>query len=121
MKEFIRVMKALSDPNRVRILKLLQHQQELCVCELHPLIGLAQSTVSKHMKLLEEADLVHYYKQGSWIIYQLSDGEESVYAKTMLANLTDWLSDDPVLEKMLETVPKVIREPNCSQYTRLPL
>ncbi len=115
MKAFIRVMKALSDPNRVRILKLLQHQQELCVCELQPLIGLAQSTVSKHLKLLEEAGLIHYRKQGSWIIYQLSDGNESVYAQTMLANLTDWLSDDPVLKKMLETTPDIIRERNCNQ------
>ncbi len=52
MKDFIRVMKALSDPNRVRIVKLLQ-LKELCVCEFQELLGLAQSTVSKHLKVLK--------------------------------------------------------------------
>lgn len=40
MKQFIRIMKAMSDPNRVRIIKLLQ-RKELCVCELRELLGLA--------------------------------------------------------------------------------
>ena len=59
MRSFIRVMKALSDPNRVKIIKLLENN-ELCVCEIHSLLGLAQSTVSKHLKILEEADLVNF-------------------------------------------------------------
>ena len=57
MKAFIRVMKALSDPNRVRVVKLLQ-AEELCVCEIKEVLGLAQSTVSKHMKILEDAGLL---------------------------------------------------------------
>jgi len=44
MKEFIRVMKALSDPNRVKIVKMLQYK-ELCVCELRALLKIAQPTV----------------------------------------------------------------------------
>ena len=50
MKSFTRVMKAMSDPNRVRVIKLLQIK-ELCVCEIQALLGLAQSTVSKHSVL----------------------------------------------------------------------
>jgi ArsR family transcriptional regulator len=57
MKAFIRVMKALSDPNRVKIMKMLE-AKELCVCEITAILGLAQSTVSKHLKILEDADLV---------------------------------------------------------------
>ena len=56
MKKFIKVMKALSDPNRVKMVKLLQHK-EMCVCEIQAALGLAQSTVSKHLKILEEAGL----------------------------------------------------------------
>ena len=67
MTETTAVLKALSDPNRVRILKLLG-TKEFCVCELQDLVALAQSTVSKHMKLLEEAGLVDFRKDGSWII-----------------------------------------------------
>ena len=56
MKEFIKVVKALSDPNRVKIVKMLQHKS-LCVCEMRAALGVAQPTVSKHLKILEEAGL----------------------------------------------------------------
>ena len=113
MKQFIRVMKALSDPNRVRIIKILNNK-ELCVCELKDLIGLAQSTVSKHLKVLEEAGLVDYRKEGSWFIYRLTKGEESEYAKVMLENLTGWLDDEPQLQKMVARLSQVDRERICA-------
>jgi len=112
MKVFIRVMKALSDPNRVRMIKMLG-RQELCVCEFTSLFGLAQSTVSKHLRILEEAGLVDYRKEGSWIIYRLASGEESDYARVMLENLCDWLDDDPILQKMLLQLPQVARDRIC--------
>ena len=113
VKLFIRIMKALSDPNRVRFIKLLG-TKELCVCELRQLIGLAQSTVSKHLKILEEAGMVTYRKEGSWIIYRLTQGEESGYAKAMLDNLEGWLTDDPQLQEMLGRLPQIDRERNCA-------
>ena len=54
MKIFLKVMRALSDPNRVKIVKMLQHKA-MCVCELRAALGVAQPTVSKHLKILEEA------------------------------------------------------------------
>jgi len=57
MKSFIKVMKALSDPNRVKIVKLLQ-QKIMCVCELKAALGIAQPSVSKHLKILEDAKTV---------------------------------------------------------------
>ncbi|MCK5070768.1 MAG: winged helix-turn-helix transcriptional regulator [Desulfocapsa sp.] len=113
MKHFIRVMKALSDPNRVRIIKLLG-RKELCVCEIQSLLELAQSTVSKHMKLLEEAGMVEFRKDGSWIIYQLTDGEESAYAKVMIKNLSDWLDDDLELQNMILKLALVDQERICA-------
>jgi len=106
-------MKALSDPNRVRLIKLLGCK-ELCVCELQDLIGLAQSTVSKHLKVLEEAGLVDYRKEGSWFIYRLSDGEESEYAAVMLKNLQGWLDEEPQLQKMMTRLSQVDRERICA-------
>ena len=44
MKEFIKVMKALSDPNRVKLLKILQKRMR-CVCEIQAVLGIAQPTV----------------------------------------------------------------------------
>jgi len=111
MKVFIRVMKALSDPNRVRVIKLLQ-SGELCVCEIKEVLGLAQSTVSKHMKILEDAGLVKKNRQGTWMIYSLADGGESAYAKTMLSKLGGWLDDDTELDRLRKVLPAaaVLRE-----------
>lgn len=80
MKEFTQVMKALSDPNRVKILKMLQHKR-MCVCEIHEGL-IAQPTVSKHLKLLELAGLVRHEKEGLWVNYFLANGESSPYAAT---------------------------------------
>ena len=104
MKQFIRVMKALSDPSRVQALKLLEHRP-LCVCELQVLLGLAQSTVSKHMKNLEDAGLVSREKKGTWIIYRLADGSESVYAAEMLARMPGWLNKEDTLIEMILNLP----------------
>ncbi len=105
-------MKALSDPNRVRVLKLLQ-EGELCVCEIQNVLGLAQSTVSKHMKLLEDAGLVDRKRQGTWILYSLADGSESPYAKTMLGELRQWLDEDEQLGSMLKALPKAAVLRDC--------
>jgi ArsR family transcriptional regulator len=105
MRQFIQVMKALSDPNRVAVLKILE-QGELCVCEIQHLLQLAQPTVSKHMKLLEEAGLVMRRRQGTWILYSLSDGEEPCYARTMLDQLKGWLKDEPAVRNMTQKLPE---------------
>lgn len=108
MKQLIQVMKALSDPNRVAVLKILE-QGELCVCEIQHLSSLAQPTVSRHMKLLEEACLVKRRRQGTWILYSLSNGEESPYARTMLVQLKDWLQDDPGVRQMMQLLPEAAK------------
>lgn len=92
MKDFIRVMKALSDPNRARILKLLQ-QKTLCVNEITGIIKLSQPTVSKHLKILKNAGLVVSKKRGMWMYYQISNGADSPYAATMLGSLRHWLNE----------------------------
>jgi len=104
MKPFLRIMKALSDPNRVRALKLLENRA-LCVCEIQEALGIAQPTVSSHMKILEDAGLVNKERQGTWMIYSQADGSESVYVGAMLATLKGWLNDDAELQKMLKALP----------------
>ncbi len=112
MRDFIKVMKALSDPNRVRVLKALE-QRECCVCELQELLGLAQSTVSKHLKLLEEARLIDYSKDGLWVNYRLCEGGDNPYAATALGNLRDWFQDDPEIGDLTERLKDVNRETLC--------
>jgi ArsR family transcriptional regulator len=66
------VFKALSDPARVRIVNLLARSAEaVCVCELTPAVGLAQPTVSHHLKKLVRAGLLHREQRGTWAYYSL--------------------------------------------------
>lgn len=108
MKEFIRVMKALSDPARVRIMKMLQHKT-MCVCEIQTALDKAQSTTSKHLKILEDAGLITYQKNGLWVNYQLADGTQSPYAASLLGNLRHWLEDDPEIREMVTQLPVIDR------------
>jgi ArsR family transcriptional regulator len=112
MRKFIKVMKALSDPNRVKMVKLLQHKV-MCVCEIQAALGLAQSTVSKHLKILEEAGLIKYYKDKLWVNYSLADGTDSPYAANLLGSLRHWLDDDPGLAGIVEKLPTIRREDIC--------
>lgn len=114
MRHFIKVMKALSDPNRVKILKLLQHKK-MCVCELQGVLGVSQPTVSKHLKVLQEAGLVTYKKDGLWVNYSLADGSESPYAASMLGNLRHWLEDDPEIAEMIPTLTQFNRYEICAR------
>ena len=67
-----RVFKALSDPARVRIVNLLaQSPEPVCVCELTPAVGLAQPTVSHHLKKLVQAGLLQREQRGVWAFYTL--------------------------------------------------
>ncbi len=112
MKEFIKVMKALSDPNRVKILKMLQFKS-MCVCEMQAALGIAQPTVSNHLKVLEDARLVSYRKSGLWVNYYLTDGDDNPYAATLLGNLRHWLKDDPEIARLLKDLPSIRREDIC--------
>jgi len=94
MKEFLKVMKAASDPTRVKMLKMLE-QKAMCVCEIQTGLGTAQSTASKHLKILEDAGLVVSRKEGLWVNYALADGRQSPYAAALLGNLRHWLNEEP--------------------------
>ncbi|MDY7001334.1 MAG: metalloregulator ArsR/SmtB family transcription factor [Thermodesulfobacteriota bacterium] len=112
MKEFLKVMKALSDPSRVKIMKMLQ-QRILCVCEMQKALGIAQPTVSKHLKILEEAGLITFSKQGLWVNYSLADGGRSPYAASLIGNLRHWLDQEPEIAALLERLPGIRRKDIC--------
>lgn len=114
MKEFIKVMKALSDPNRVKMVKMLQHKS-MCVCEMQAALGIAQPTVSNHLKVLEEAGLVTWEKDGLWVNYYAAGGESSPYSATLLGGLKHWLKDDPEVAGLLESLSGIRREDICKR------
>jgi ArsR family transcriptional regulator len=70
MKDIVKIFKALADPNRLRITLLLR-RRELCVCELMAVLGMEQSRVSHHMRVLREAGIAEDVREGRWIIYRI--------------------------------------------------
>lgn len=80
MEPFLSMAAALSDPNRLRALMALE-RGELCVCRIVELLGLAPSTVSKHMALLKQAGLAKSRKQGRWIYFRLTDDKNTAAAR----------------------------------------
>jgi ArsR family transcriptional regulator len=69
------LFKALADPSRVRIVNLLATAGgPVCVCDLTPTLGLAQGTVSFHLKRLLDAGLIRRERRGTWSYYSLERG-----------------------------------------------
>lgn len=66
-----KLFKAFSDANRLQILDILK-SGEHCACKLLEILDVSQSTLSHHMKLLAEANIVHVRKEGKWSHYSLS-------------------------------------------------
>lgn len=112
MKYFIKIMKALADPTRVKIIKALQHKQ-MCVCELTEALGVAQSTVSSHLNKLETAGLVARQKDGLWVNYWLETDSDNPYARQMLELIKDLLEDDTDIATLLKRLPDIHRDHIC--------
>nr|WP_258404936.1 metalloregulator ArsR/SmtB family transcription factor [Streptomyces sp. F8] len=68
------VLKAIADPTRLQILKLIQRSPdgEACVCDLTACLGLRQPTVSHHLKLMTDAGLLNRERRGTWSYYSIN-------------------------------------------------
>lgn len=74
MKQQAQIFKALGDETRLRIMLLLLNHGELCVCDLEASLDIPQSTVSRHLATLRNADLVEGERRGVWMHYRIIDG-----------------------------------------------
>ena len=102
----VKIFKALSDQNRVRAIMSLK-ERELCVCQIVELLGLASSTVSKHMSLLADAGLVESEKRGRWVYYRpASNGDHQT--KETLAMLPRLLDGENQLAKDNESLKSIL-------------
>jgi ArsR family transcriptional regulator, arsenate/arsenite/antimonite-responsive transcriptional repressor len=120
MRELMAVIKALADENRVRILMALG-PKELCVCQIVELLGLAPSTVSKHMAILKQARLLDSRKEGRWMFYRLAEDEAPVEAEAMTSLVSRLLGDDPRVRedaKQLKRILKLDRDELCRKQNR---
>jgi ArsR family transcriptional regulator len=120
MRHLVRTTKALADATRIRILGALQGR-ELCVCQLIELLGLAPSTVSKHLSILRNARLIDSRKEGRWMYYRLSGedapGQITAALEWVFRSLVDspqYMQDNLRLEEILKIDPEIL----CSRQPR---
>ncbi|MFW6276128.1 MAG: ArsR/SmtB family transcription factor [Bacteroidota bacterium] len=96
MNDFIKIFKALTDKNRVRILKMLEKKPS-CVCEITSVLNISTSTVSSHLALLKEAGFVKDTRNGKWVDYHYVRDTDSPVLAQLLKMLPEWLNDDDIV------------------------
>ena len=112
MQQLTKTLKALSDANRIRILKMLAIKP-LCVCEITDILELATSTVSKHLSILRDAGFIVDDKFGKWVNYQRVQHPTNTYVQELLPLLDKWLVDDELISGDLKKVDVVNRDTIC--------
>ena len=106
-----KIFKALSDKNRIRIVKMLQ-KKSLCVCEIRDVLKLATSTVSKHLSILREAGLIVDWKDGKWINYKINPDPDSLVANALLYTQLQ-IEDDETIKNDRKLISCVDRNILC--------
>jgi len=110
MERYLKVLRALAGNSRFKIVLLL-NGRELCVCELEEILGMTQSAVSQHIRILKEAGLLRETREGQWVFYSL----ERDKLKEDLEGLMELLDADIEavrgLEKEVIELRRLEREP----------
>jgi len=102
------ITRALADETRIRILLALR-LGELCVCQITELFGLAVSTVSKHLSVLYQADLVVSRKNGRWIFYRLPGTDAPVAVREALDWVEKSLANDPRIGEDVRQLQQILK------------
>lgn len=112
MDKLIKIFKALGDKGRFRIIKMLQ-QRSLCVCEITAVLELATSTVSKHLSVLKDAEIISDSKDGKWVEYYLNTYPKNIFLTGLLPLISYWLNDDEQVKSDREKLKSTDRVDLC--------
>ena len=112
MRKLAKTFQALSDTNRIRILKMLE-VRPLCVCEITEILKLANSTVSKHLSILRETEFILDEKDGKWVNYFLNKSIRNGYVSGLLPLVSEWIPDDKIVREDRKKVKSVDRNIIC--------
>jgi ArsR family transcriptional regulator len=112
--KLIKILKALSDEGRVRIVNLLKTKKGVCVCEITEIINLSQPTISSHLKKLQEAGLVTFTKDGLWVNYYLNDKMDTE-ARELIDLIIRIIEKDPGVRMDLQKISNIDRMLICKR------
>jgi ArsR family transcriptional regulator len=112
-RDYVNVFKALSDPNRIRIVKMLA-ERELCMCEIREVLDLSNSTVSKHLTILRDADLLLDTKDGKWVNFRLNDKSKHIFIRSLIGLIKKSFGDDEAIKEDATKLRRVNRKKICN-------
>ncbi|MES0340814.1 MAG: metalloregulator ArsR/SmtB family transcription factor [Candidatus Humimicrobiaceae bacterium] len=112
LKEMEKIIKALADKNRLRIIYLLNGKRDICVCEITDIIGLSQPTISSHLRLLENAGLVESNKDGLWVNYNINSQAE-LFSRRSIEMICNDLKKDKQAISDLKKLKAIDRDKIC--------
>jgi len=107
------VYAALSEPLRLRILRLLL-ERELCVCEIMGVIDEPQYKISRHLSTLKRVGLLRDWREGTWIHYEISPSLPPEFKKALVAMRDLWDRDAQILKDLRNLKSCCSREPGVS-------
>ncbi len=105
MRHLVKVMKALSDETRLRILNLLM-ERECCVCEVWQALDISETRASRNLNALLDAGFLQVRREGTWAFYSIKEGVAKYYSELIQA-LTEALEGNELVEKDRERLKKV--------------
>ncbi|MCL5772299.1 MAG: metalloregulator ArsR/SmtB family transcription factor [Actinobacteria bacterium] len=114
LNKIIKVIKALSDESRIRIVNLLKTKDEICVCELTEIINLSQPTISSHLKKLYEAEIIDFKKEGLWVNYYLNK-EMDNEIETLVNLLSKYIKEDFIIKQDFLKISSLDRFTICKK------
>lgn len=103
------ITKAISDKNRVRIVSALQ-KSPMCVCQLTSLLGLAPSTTSKHITLLQQAKIIERTRKGKWVFYKIIDENKNPLILNVLSLINKGVEDMEEIREDNKNLQKILGE-----------
>jgi ArsR family transcriptional regulator len=112
-RDYVNVFKALSDPNRIRIVKMLS-ERELCMCEVREMLNLSSSTVSEHLTILRNANLLLDSKEGKWVNFRLNDKSDQKFIRSVITLIKNSFEDDESIQKDAKKLHRVNRIKICN-------
>ncbi|WP_295812464.1 metalloregulator ArsR/SmtB family transcription factor [uncultured Nitratireductor sp.] len=115
LDQMVDTLKAAAETSRLRILALLS-QGDLTVTDLTEILGQSQPRVSRHLKLLLEAQLIVRYQEGSWAYFRLADADAArEFVDSVVARLNP---ADAVIERDMERLAAIKRrrEERAAEY-----
>jgi len=110
MQSVMSILKALGDENRTRVVMALMKTGELCVCQITELLGLAPSTVSRHLSILTQAGLIESHKKGRWVHYRIAENEAGSMINAARVFVWNALLDDAKIARDARHMNEILKK-----------